>query len=168
MEPKTQEKVEHTLTLKGLLSNLNHEIYFYRKRVIIIFFLVMRLTKPALSSPLIVTNESKDLPEDILNNDLKNDITTVNETETLAVGQFLLIPQSFGTIHLGESFLGYILIHNDSNQIAKNVHVKADLQTVTQKIPLLEHKLSELSPHKTIDQVINHEVKEIGTHMLVF
>ena len=128
----------------------------------------MRLTKPALSSPLIVTNESKDLPEDILNNDLKNDITTVNETETLAVGQFLLIPQSFGTIHLGESFLGYILIHNDSNQIAKNVHVKADLQTVTQKIPLLEHKLSELSPHKTIDQVINHEVKEIGTHMLVF
>lgn len=128
----------------------------------------MRLTKPTLSSPLIVTNEIKDLPDDILNNDLKNDITTVNDSETLAVGQFLLTPQSFGNIHLGESFLGYIFVHNDSNQVAKNVVVKADLQTSTQRISLSEHTMIELRPQNTIDQVINHEVKEIGTHMLVY
>lgn len=57
---------------------------------------VMRLTSPTLSSPVIVTCETKDLPGNLLNANLKNDITSVNGAETLAVGQFLLVPQSFG------------------------------------------------------------------------
>lgn len=125
----------------------------------------MRLTKPTLSSPIIITNEIKDLPEDILNNELRKDITSVHESETLAVGQFLLTPQSFGNIYLGESFLGYIFVHNDSSHVAKNVQVKADLQTSARRISLSEHNMTELSPQSAIDQVINHEVKEIGTHM---
>ncbi|KAK6630139.1 hypothetical protein RUM44_005690 [Polyplax serrata] len=144
MEHRMVEKIEHTLTLK-----------------------VMRLTKPTLSSPIIITNEIKDLPEDILNNELRKDITSVHESETLAVGQFLLTPQSFGNIYLGESFLGYIFVHNDSSHVAKNVQVKADLQTSARRISLSEHNMTELSPQSAIDQVINHEVKEIGTHILV-
>lgn len=56
----------------------------------------MRLTSPTLSSPVIVTCETKDLPGNLLNANLKNDITSVSGAETLAVGQFLLVPQSFG------------------------------------------------------------------------
>lgn len=125
----------------------------------------MRLTKPTLSSPTIVTNEPKDLPEDILNNDLKNDVTSVPGTETIAAGQFLLTPQSFGNIYLGETFLSYIFVHNDSLQTAKDVSVKADLQTASQRIALSGHQVAELGPENTVDQVIHHEVKEIGTHM---
>lgn len=48
-------------------------------------------------------------------------------------------------------------------------NIKADLQTSTQIIPLSNHKeeIKELPPNRTIDEVIHHEVKEIGTHMSV-
>lgn len=125
----------------------------------------MRLTKPTLTSPLIVTNEVKDLPEDLLNNDLRNDITSVDNSETLSVGQLLLTPQSFGNIYLGESFLCYIFVHNDSTHLAEKVQVKADLQTTAQKISLYDATLPEINSEQTIDLVIHHEVKEIGIHM---
>lgn len=59
---------------------------------------VMRLTRPTLSSPVIVTCETKDLPGNLFNTSLKNDITSVSGGESLAVGQFLLVPQSFGSV----------------------------------------------------------------------
>jgi hypothetical protein len=64
--------------------------------VMCFFLSVMRLTRPTLCSPVIVTSDSKDLPGNLLNNDLKNDITSVSGIETLSAGQFLLLPQSFG------------------------------------------------------------------------
>jgi len=41
------------------------------------------------------------------------------------------------------------------------------LQTSTQIIPLSSNNLDEkeLAPDSTVDEVIHHEVKEIGTHM---
>lgn len=56
----------------------------------------MRLTRPTLSTPVIVTCENKDLPGHLFNTSLKNDITSINGAESLAIGQFLLVPQSFG------------------------------------------------------------------------
>ncbi|XP_049831882.1 trafficking protein particle complex subunit 13 isoform X1 [Schistocerca gregaria] len=132
---------------------------------------VMRLTRPTLSSPLIVTSDAKDLPGNLFNNDLKHDITSVSSVETLAAGQFLLLPQSFGNIYLGETFSSYICVHNDSNQIASDVSVKVDLQTNSQRIPLSgghsEAVAKELHPQETVDDVIHHEVKEVGTHILL-
>ena len=58
----------------------------------------MRLTRPTLSTPVIVTCENKDLPGHLFNTSLKNDITSINGAESLAVGQFLLVPQSFGYV----------------------------------------------------------------------
>lgn len=58
--------------------------------------LVMRLTRPTLSSPVVVTCEMKDLPGHLLNACLKSDITSISSAETLSVGQFLFVPQSFG------------------------------------------------------------------------
>ncbi|KAG8040600.1 hypothetical protein G9C98_002596 [Cotesia typhae] len=45
----------------------------------------------------------------------------------------------------------------------------ADLQTSTQTIQLSNKNVNieELAPDNTIDEVIHHEVKEIGTHILV-
>ncbi|KAK7866040.1 hypothetical protein R5R35_008552 [Gryllus longicercus] len=142
-----KEKAEHLLALK-----------------------VMRLTRPTLCCPVIVTSDSRDLPNNLLNNDLKQDITAVPSVETLISGQFMLLPQSFGNIYLGETFSSCICVHNDSNQIAKHVSLKADLQTSTQRLLLSstsEPQTVELHPQQTLDDVIHHEVTEVGVHILV-
>ncbi|KAL0838825.1 hypothetical protein ABMA28_016859 [Loxostege sticticalis] len=145
MDPK--EVVEHLVALK-----------------------VMRLTKPALISPKIVTCDSKDLPGNILNNYLKDDATSVTQMETLAAGQFLLLPQSFGNIYLGETFSCYVCVHNETNQPVQSVSIKADLQTNSQRIPLStqqSHSPTMLDVDETLSDVIHHEVKDLGTHILV-
>ncbi|XP_011308503.1 trafficking protein particle complex subunit 13 [Fopius arisanus] len=144
MEPKL--KSEHLLSLK-----------------------VMRLTRPTIATPAIVTCDSADLPGNTLNNALKEDCTALQGMEVLAVGQFMVLPQSFGNIYLGEIFSSYLCVHNGSNQLVKNISVKADLQTSTQSIRLSNKNINigELIADSTIDEVIHHEVKEIGTHILV-
>ncbi|XP_045497939.1 trafficking protein particle complex subunit 13 [Colias croceus] len=131
---------------------------------------VMRLTKPALISPKIVTCDFKDLPGNILNNYLKDDATSVVQMETLAAGQFLLLPQSFGNIYLGETFSCYVCVHNETNQPVQSVSVKADLQTSSQRIPLATQQHQSpvmLDIDETLGDVIHHEVKDLGTHILV-
>jgi len=128
----------------------------------------MRLTRPTLCSPTIVTNEVQDLPAEFLNADLKQDPASDPDFETLASGQLMMIPQSFGNIYLGETFSSYMFTHNDSNDSARYVSVRADLQTSSQKINLISsdpEKCAELLPGATVDLVISHEVKEIGSHM---
>ncbi|XP_031847056.1 trafficking protein particle complex subunit 13 isoform X2 [Nomia melanderi] len=130
---------------------------------------VMRLTRPTLASPVVVTCDSTDLPGNTLNNELKNDCTALQGMETLTVGQFMVLPQSFGNIYLGEIFSSYLCVHNGSKQLVKNVTVKANLQTNTQIISLSGNsgEMKDLPPDSTVDEVIHHEVKEIGTHILV-
>lgn len=131
---------------------------------------VMRLTKPALVSPRIVTCDSKDLPGNILNNYLKDDATSVTQMETLTAGQFLLLPQSFGNIYLGETFSCYVCVHNETNQPVQSVSIKADLQTNSQRIPLSTQQSQIpvlLGVEETLSDVIHHEVKDLGTHILV-
>lgn len=131
---------------------------------------VMRLTKPALISPRIVTCDSKDLPGNILNNYLKDDATAVTQMETLAAGQFLLLPQSFGNIYLGETFSCYVCVHNETSQPVQSVSIKADLQTNYQRIPLTTQQNQSpimLDVDETLSDVIHHEVKDLGTHILV-
>lgn len=65
-----------------------------------ISFSVMRLTRPTLFSSMVVTCDSKDLPGSMFNNELKHDIASVTGSENLAIGQFLLLPQSFGLANL--------------------------------------------------------------------
>ncbi|XP_076383261.1 trafficking protein particle complex subunit 13 isoform X3 [Megalopta genalis] len=129
----------------------------------------MRLTRPTLASPIVVTCDSTDLPGNTLNNELKNDCTALQGMETLTVGQFMVLPQSFGNIYLGEMFSSYLCVHNGSSQLVEDVTVKVDLQTSTQIIPLSGNsgEMKDLPPGGTVDEVIHHEVKEIGTHILV-
>ncbi|KAH1015476.1 hypothetical protein HUJ05_013192 [Dendroctonus ponderosae] len=100
---------------------------------------VMRLTRPTLASPLPVTCDSKDLPGNLLNNVLQQDPTAVPGSETIAIGQFLLLPQN-----------------------------PVDLQTTSQKLSLANNSsTTKLNSDETVNTVIHHEVKEIGPHILV-
>ncbi|EFA07324.1 trafficking protein particle complex subunit 13 [Tribolium castaneum] len=129
---------------------------------------VMRLTRPTLATPLPVTCDSKDLPGNLLNVALQQDAASVKGTETLSIGQFLLLPQSPVNIYLGETFSSYICVYNETQHIVSNVSVKVDLQTTSQRLPLSSNPPTpQLTPDDTVNIVIHHEVKEIGNHILV-
>ncbi|KFO06139.1 Trafficking protein particle complex subunit 13, partial [Balearica regulorum gibbericeps] len=134
-----------------------------------LIFAVMRLTKPTLFTNIPVTCEERDLPGNLFNQLMKDDPSTVKGAETLMLGEMLTLPQNFGNIFLGETFSSYISVHNDSNQVVKDILVKADLQTSSQRLNLSASSaaVAELKPDCCIDDVIHHEVKEIGTHILV-
>ncbi|XP_041108307.1 trafficking protein particle complex subunit 13-like isoform X3 [Polyodon spathula] len=130
---------------------------------------VMRLTKPTLFTNMPVTCEDRDLPGDLFGHLMKEDPSTIKGAEMIMLGEMLTLPQNFGNIFLGETFSSYISVHNDSTQVVKDVLVKADLQTSSQRLNLSasNSSVSDLNPECCIDDVIHHEVKEIGTHILV-
>lgn len=129
----------------------------------------MRLTRPTLISSPVVTSESKDLPQNLFTQILQNDVTSVDGCETITAGQFMLLPQSFGNIYLGETFSSYICVHNCTTHPVQSVFVKADLQSDKTRISLPIHVNKQtpltLNPNDTLDDVIHHEVKENGVHM---
>ncbi|KAG1703675.1 Trafficking protein particle complex subunit 13 [Nymphon striatum] len=136
----------------------------------ILVILLMRLTRPSLYTNIPVTCETQDLPGTIWDDELRKEIGCPPAIRHFGVGNLLLLPQSFGNIYLGEVFSSYISVHNDSNRVIKGVRVKADLQTGTQRVCLIgqdESKDCELGPGQSVDDVIHHEVKDIGTYILV-
>ncbi|XP_073227783.1 trafficking protein particle complex subunit 13-like [Porites lutea] len=131
---------------------------------------VMRLTRPSLYTSVPVTNESQDLPGDTFEDAHLSDITSVKGLSTFALGELFVLPQTFGNIFLGEVFSSYVSVHNDSNQPVKDIVIKTDLQTSSQRLTLSgtsNMPVPKLDPEESFDQVIHHEVKELGTHILV-
>ncbi|BES98978.1 Protein of unknown function (DUF974) [Nesidiocoris tenuis] len=130
---------------------------------------VMRLTRPSLVSPVVVTNDAKDLAGNLFNTALKRDVAAVPGTETINASCFLLLPQCFGSIYLGETFSCYICVNNTSDQLVKDVTFRASLQVPNKTIhfPTETQNSADLPPGGSVDEVIHHEVKEIGHHILV-
>merc|ERR1712223_336242 len=135
-------KVEHNLALK-----------------------VMRLTRPTfgaeMTSPLMDSLSSDGALEKSLHQALGSSIN---------LGQALVLPQSFGSIYLGETFMSYVSLHNNSTETCDSVILKCDLQTATQRLPLLQPPQPQgvqVQSGGSIDHVLSHEVKELGTHILV-
>lgn len=83
----------------------------------------MRLTRPTLVSPEVIISESKDLPQNLFTQMVETDATAVRGSEQIAAGQFMLLPQSFGNIYLGETFSSYICVHNCTSHPVEEVRV---------------------------------------------
>jgi len=140
----------------------------YREREHPLTLKVMRLTKPSIKPVLHVTNEPQDLPGDTLNALALNDVAAVKGCEQIASGELLSLPQSFGSIYLGETFSCYVSILNDSSVNCQEVFLKTDIQTATQRFQLTINKPKDvLTPDDSIDEVLNYEVKELGAHILI-
>lgn len=124
---------------------------------------VMRLTKPSFGSVSFST-WAKDI-------DL-NDHTPQQEKScpNFMISESLLLPQSIENIYLGETFSCYICLHNDSAELVNEISLKVDLQTSSQRIGLqnqFQTGCTELEPGSSLGEVVNHEVKELGQHILV-
>ncbi|CAG5134188.1 unnamed protein product, partial [Candidula unifasciata] len=130
----------------------------------------MRLTKPTIMPHHPLVTESRDLCGDLISRLNDAEISRTPGLGAFPLGNLLTLPQNFGNIFLGETFSSYISVHNDSSQLCKEITLKADLQTGSQRLSLSSigtQPIPELQPDHSIDDVIHHEVKELGTHILV-
>lgn len=129
---------------------------------------VMRLSKPSLLIGHPIISEVADMTENALDEVFDKDVTLPRHFPSVGLGEFLALPQNFGNIFLGETFSSYISVHNESNAPVKDVTIKSELQTSSQRVTL-----SDPSPQNTVDSgvsidtVVHHEVKELGVHILV-
>jgi hypothetical protein len=82
----------------------------------------------------------------------------------------LVLPQNFGSIQLGETFSCYISLGNVSSKPVSNISIRVELQTERQRRNIFENTskpLETLAPGQRYDFIIQHDVKELGTHTLV-
>ncbi|CAI8028283.1 Trafficking protein particle complex subunit 13 [Geodia barretti] len=129
---------------------------------------VMRLTKPMLSYAVPVLGEPWDMLGTTLEENLSQDIRSPRDLPACSTGETLRLPMSFGLIFLGETFNGFISVHNDSQDVAKDVAVKVELLTPSHRHLLLsEPPLPQLDPSACEERIISHEVKELGEHSLI-
>ncbi|KAF6031524.1 TRAPPC13 [Bugula neritina] len=132
---------------------------------------VMRLTKPSLGRANLVYLDGRDVDgsEDPYLITNQNDANVISPTPYESNSPALLLPQSFGNIFLGETFSSYISIHNASEAVCRNVSVKIELQTNNNRHVLSTNRntVPEVSAGQCLEEVISHEVKEMGTHIMV-
>ena len=126
---------------------------------------VMRLYKPCMhvipTVPVLPNSENNNF----------------SRTPDFAVSQFLLLPDSFGDIYLGELFTAYISVVNGSPdqsffqislavrlQTANATHDLYDSRAVTGDLAVGQART--LPPNNSVDMVVQHTLSELGTHTL--
>ena len=122
---------------------------------------VMRLYKPGLHInhvvPFLTFNQEIDKA--------KSDFT---------ISPYLILPDSFGDIYIGECFSAYISIVNGVKNVPfGDVTISVRLQTANVAFDLFDIKGNEeitftkiLNPVDTIDMIVRHPLNEIGTHTM--
>jgi hypothetical protein len=82
--------------------------------------------------------------------------------------ELLTLPSSFGSIQLGETFSSCLCVNNEANVEIEAVSMKVEMQTATSKVVLAEigGKSRKLAVGDTMENVVNHEIKELGQHVL--
>jgi hypothetical protein len=126
---------------------------------------VMRLSRPSITS---LAAPSHAIPSSAFPaSDLHRPLT-INAVDENAQ---LCLPATFGNIYLGQSFPAYVSLTNDSSrEVAREVAVKIELQTVTQRFLLVDttnHPKPMLQPLELLEFLLRHEIKELGIHVLV-
>eukprot|EP00536_Pseudo-nitzschia_multiseries_P000620 jgi/Psemu1/249763/estExt_Genewise1Plus.C_80015 len=100
---------------------------------------------------------------------------TLNTSRSL-LGSSLCLPDSFGVIHVGETFTAYLGALNVSKRLSvTNLTVTAQLQTPSQRCHMASKTLDEcnarggyeLLPGQGIDFIVSHALEEAGQHVLV-
>lgn len=131
---------------------------------------VMRLYKPALHlSPCLPQLNLDQLFE------AESSLETKSNDSEFTVSQFLMLPDSFGDIYMGELFSAYISVVNGVELPFHQVTLSVRLQTMNaahdlhdaRAIPDVSSGFAKLlAPHQSTDMVVQHKLSELGTHTL--
>ena len=72
-------------------------------------------------------------------------------------------------MYIGETFTSYICLYNQSVFKVKQLNIKIELQTASQKIKLMFKSnietVDEFEPDQKFDGIVEYDVKELGNHM---
>mmetsp|Transcript_51951 Transcript_51951/g.62471 ORF Transcript_51951/g.62471 Transcript_51951/m.62471 type:complete len:506 (-) Transcript_51951:257-1774(-) len=90
------------------------------------------------------------------------------------LGQSLCLPDSFGVIHIGETFTAYLGALNISPDLPiRRLTVSATLQTPSRRFALPSNLDTsntaggiDIPPHSAIDAVVSRPLEEVGQHIL--
>ena len=142
-------------------------------------FRVMRLPRPTLE---IESSLLKFAPEDLLGACVPVDALPRPSSEAFerrldvfaaedasGVSGTLVLPQSFGVVHLGETFASYVSVSNSSDRVARDVAIKVVLQTNRRRVALFDcaaAPLPAIQPGSSYDFIVEHDLKELGAHTL--
>lgn len=78
------------------------------------------------------------------------------------------LPKLYGQVYLGETFSFHIKASNESTNEVTQVTVRSDLQLYSNRVVTLgEGKKDRLLPKEFVHQVYQHEIKELGNHVLI-
>ncbi|KAF7983071.1 hypothetical protein HWV62_23979 [Athelia sp. TMB] len=82
--------------------------------------------------------------------------------------ELLTLPSAFGAIQLGETFSSCLCVNNEANVDIEAVSLKVEMQTVTNKVPIAELGAWNytLPAGDTLENIVHHEIKELGQHVL--
>ncbi|KAJ3842880.1 DUF974-domain-containing protein [Lentinula raphanica] len=136
---------------------------------------VMRVSRPALasawqpfysSSPSFSAHSTQSIMSLQGTNPLPGYPKTLRDLTQAS--EILTLPSSFGSIQLGETFSSCLSVNNEATTQVDSVALKVEMQTATSKITLAEigGKDTSLAPLDTLENVVHHEIKELGQHVL--
>ncbi|KAG9226037.1 hypothetical protein CCMSSC00406_0008699 [Pleurotus cornucopiae] len=82
--------------------------------------------------------------------------------------EILTLPSSFGAIQLGETFTSCLCVNNETEFDVEGVRLRVEMQTANTKVVLAEFggPDCQLIPGDTLENVVSHEIKELGQHVL--
>ncbi|KAF8184975.1 hypothetical protein K438DRAFT_1064877 [Mycena galopus ATCC 62051] len=136
---------------------------------------VMRVSRPALASawqPFYSSSPSFSAHSTASILSLQDNSPLPGHPKTLRdlthASELLTLPSSFGSIQLGETFSSCLCVNNEAQVAVEAVAMKVEMQTATSKVLLAEFGGSEttLSVGDTLENVVHHEIKELGQHVL--
>ncbi|XP_055334524.1 trafficking protein particle complex subunit 13-like [Paramacrobiotus metropolitanus] len=84
----------------------------------------------------------------------------------------LVLPQSFGAMFLGQYLHCYACVSNITNSAVRDITVKLEFQVQSAAAGRSEMVLNEgkqflLEPQQTFDFIINKEIRDLGSHMMI-
>ncbi|KAE9407057.1 DUF974-domain-containing protein [Gymnopus androsaceus JB14] len=136
---------------------------------------VMRVSRPALasawqpfysSSPSFSAHSTQSVLSLQGTNPLPGHPKTLRDLTQAS--ELLTLPGSFGSIQLGEVFSSCLSVNNEATTEVRSVGMKVEMQTATSKLTLIEigGPDTRLAPGDTLENVVHHEIKELGQHVL--
>ncbi|KAK7023872.1 hypothetical protein R3P38DRAFT_2954647 [Favolaschia claudopus] len=136
---------------------------------------VMRVSRPALASawqPFYSSSPSFSAHSTASIVSLQGKTPLPGHPKTLRdlthASELLTLPSSFGSIQLGETFSSCLCVNNEAQVEIEAVGIKVEMQTATSKVLLAEFGGSghSLAIGDTLENVVHHEIKELGQHVL--
>jgi hypothetical protein len=130
-------------------------------------FKVMRLCRPSFHQYQPVAAE----PGDVLGElDGVGSSTDGGAGDGFGLTGMLTLPPNFGNIFMGENFSSYISVFNQTDAVVGDVGIKAELQTKTKRLTLLDttdEPVLHFAGGGNRDFIVESPLRELGTHILV-